>query len=179
MIVNKEFILLLKDGDEFAFTELINLYNRKLFAYALSLSGDHAIAKDIVQEVFIKTFEFRKKLDPKYSIEGFLMRCTFNKFINLYHQNKKMTELNEHFLITLRDVIEEAEDKEEFANLVSKMEKAINKLPQKCKEIFELSKKHGYTNKEISQTLGIAVKTVERQITIAYKKLYKSLKPYY
>lgn len=179
MIVNKEFILLLKNGDEFAFTELINLYNRKLFAYALSLSGDHAMAKDIVQEVFIKTFEFRKKLDPNYSIEGFLMRCTFNKYINLYHKNKKMTELNEHFLVTLRDVIEEAEDKDKFANLVSHMEKAISKLPQKCKEIFELSKKHGYTNKEISLTLGIAVKTVEKQKTIAYKKLYKSLKPYY
>ena len=54
----KEFISLLKKGDESAFTELINTYNRRLFAYAISLSGDYSLAKDIVQNVFVKTFEF-------------------------------------------------------------------------------------------------------------------------
>ena len=57
----KELVELLKKGDESAFTELINKYNRKLFSYAISLSGDYSLAKDIVQEVFIKTFEYRKK----------------------------------------------------------------------------------------------------------------------
>ena len=66
----KEFILLLKKGDEAAFTELINTYNRRLFAYAISLSGDYSLAKDIVQNVFVKTFEYRKRLDPEFSIQG-------------------------------------------------------------------------------------------------------------
>ena len=55
---DKELVELLKKGDEIAFTELINKYNRKLFSYAVSLSGDYSLAKDIVQEVFIKTFEY-------------------------------------------------------------------------------------------------------------------------
>ena len=71
---DKELILLLKKGDESAFTELINIYNRRLFSYAISLSGDYSLAKDIVQDVFIKTFEYRKKLDPDFSIKGFLYR---------------------------------------------------------------------------------------------------------
>ena len=53
----KDFILLLKKGDESAFTELVNKYNRRLFAYAIGLSGDYSLAKDIVQDVFIKTYE--------------------------------------------------------------------------------------------------------------------------
>ena len=69
-----ELVYLLQKGDEQAFTELINKYNRKLYSYAVSLSGDYSSAKDIVQDVFIKTYEFRKKLDPKFSIQGFLYR---------------------------------------------------------------------------------------------------------
>ena len=47
----------------------------------------------------------------------------------------------------------------------------LNKLPKKCKEIFKLSKTEGLTNYEIASTLNISVKTVEAQITIAFKKI--------
>ena len=73
----KELVELLKKGDESAFTELINKYNRKLFSYAISLSGDYSLAKDIVQEVFIKTFEFNvSKILFSIPIES--------RFANLY-----------------------------------------------------------------------------------------------
>ena len=68
---DNEFIYLLQKGDEQAFTELINKYNRKLYSYAVSLSGDYSSAKDIVQNVFIKTYEFRKKLDPNFQFKDF------------------------------------------------------------------------------------------------------------
>ena len=80
----KEFILLLKSGDEFAFTELVNKYNKRLFAYAISLSGDYSLAKDIVQDVFVKTYEFRKRLNPEFSISGFLVSSvSFSKSVLL------------------------------------------------------------------------------------------------
>ncbi len=72
----KEFINLLNTGDSQAFTQLVNLYSRRLFAYAVSLSGDYSIAKDIVQEVFLKTFDYRNHLNPNYSIESFIYRNT-------------------------------------------------------------------------------------------------------
>ena len=53
---NKKIIFLLQKGDQEAFTYIINRYNRQLFSYAVSLSGDHSLSKDIVQDVFIKTF---------------------------------------------------------------------------------------------------------------------------
>ena len=49
---DKELVELLKKGDEIAFTELINKYNRKLFSYAVSLSGDYSLAKDITRSFY-------------------------------------------------------------------------------------------------------------------------------
>ena len=108
----KEFILLLKSGDESAFTELINKYNRRLFAYAISLSGDYSLAKDIVQDVFIKTFEYRKKLNPKFSIEGFLFRCVYNQFINTYHKNKSLLKVHDEYVRFLNQMIDETSNSE-------------------------------------------------------------------
>ena len=166
----KEFILLLKSGDEFAFTELVNKYNKRLFAYAISLSGDYSLAKDIVQDVFIKTYEFRKRLNPEFSIAGFLYRSIYNQFINTYHKNKSLLKVQDEYVRFLNQIIDETSDSE-FDRLIKIVNESIKKLPKRCKEIFVLSKKEGYTNLEISEILNISIKTVEAQITIAFKSI--------
>ena len=166
----KEFILLLKSGDEFAFTELVNKYNKRLFAYAISLSGDYSLAKDIVQDVFIKTYEYRKRLNPEFSIVGFLYRSVYNQFINTYHKNKSLLKVQDEYVRFLNQIIDETSDSE-FDRLIKIVNESINNLPKRCKEIFVLSKKEGYTNLEISEILNISIKTVEAQITIAFKSI--------
>tara|TARA_X000000368_G_scaffold372667_1_gene323159 strand:- start:1018 stop:1560 length:543 start_codon:yes stop_codon:yes gene_type:complete len=166
----KEFILLLKSGDEFAFTELVNKYNKRLFAYAISLSGDYSLAKDIVQDVFVKTYEFRKRLNPEFSIAGFLYRSIYNQFINTYHKNKSLLKVQDEYVRFLNQIIDETSDSE-FDRLIKIVNESIKKLPKRCKEIFVLSKKEGYTNLEISEILNISIKTVEAQITIAFKSI--------
>ena len=168
--IKKEFVLLLKSGDESAFTELINKYNRRLFAYAVSLSGDYSLAKDIVQDVFLKTYEFRKRLNPEFSIEGFLYRSVYNQFINVYHKNKSLLKVHDEYVRFLNQIIDESKDSE-FDKLIKIVNESINNLPKRCKEIFVLSKKEGYTNLEISEILNISIKTVEAQITIAFKSI--------
>ena len=168
--IKKEFVLLLKSGDESAFTELINKYNRRLFAYAISLSGDYSLAKDIVQDVFLKTYEFRKRLNPEFSIEGFLYRSVYNQFINVYHKNKSLLKVHDEYVRFLNQIIDESKDSE-FDKLIKIVNESINNLPKRCKEIFVLSKKEGYTNLEISEILNISIKTVEAQITIAFKSI--------
>lgn len=59
------------------------------------------------------------------------------------------------------------------------IERAIDKLPSQCKTIFTLSRKKEMTNREIANKLGISIKTVENQITIAIKKIKVILMPYY
>lgn len=173
----KEFISLLKKGDEAAFTELINTYNKRLFAYAISLSGDYSLAKDIVQNVFVKTFEYRKRLDPEFSIQGFLYRSVYNQFINTYHKNKSLLKVHDEYLRFLNQMIDETNETE-FDKLLSIVNSCIKKLPKRCQEIFVLSKKQGYTNIEISEKLKISVKTVEAHITNAFKSLRADVENY-
>ena len=66
-------------------------------------------------------------------------------------------------------------DQEVLRNI---LDKAIEALPPKCYQIFKLSQDYDVTNREIADKLGISVKTVENQITIAYKKLHSFLQPY-
>lgn len=167
---DKELVELLKKGDEIAFTELINKYNRKLFSYAVSLSGDYSLAKDIVQEVFIKTFEYRKKLDSKFSIQGFLYRSVYNQFINQYHKNKSLLKVHDEYIRFLDQMIEKTSESD-FEKMITLVNNCINKLPKKCKEVFILSKKRGYTNLEIAEKLNISIKTVEAHISIAFRSI--------
>lgn len=173
----KEFINLLKRGDDEAFNQLVNLYSRRLFAYAVSLSGDYSFAKDIVQEVFLKTFEYRKKLNPDYSIESFLYRITYNQFINNYHKNQSLLKVHDEYVKYLNQTVED-KNEQDFDRMINLVNKAIEKLPKKCKEIFLLSKKEGYTNIEISEILSISIKTVESQMSIAFKKIKKQTDSY-
>ncbi len=169
---HKDFINKLQKGDEAAFKELVEKYSDALFGYALTLSGNHHTANDIVQEVFISTFEYRKKLNHKYSIESFLYKSTHNKFIDLYYKNKSRSKLHEQYRLILNQLLI---NPQENRLMLEKMRREIENLPKKIKDIFVLSKTNGYTNLEISETLGISVKTVESNITKAYKILKKKL----
>ncbi|MEO1013326.1 MAG: sigma factor, partial [Bacteroidota bacterium] len=60
----------LRQGEEKAYMFLLDNYHRRLYAYAISLVDDHALAQDIVQNVFLKTWQFRAKLNPKYTIQS-------------------------------------------------------------------------------------------------------------
>ena len=170
----KSLISRLQNGEEKAFRELVSLYSSQIFGYALSLSGDHHTANDIVQEVFINVFEYRKKLNPKYSIEAFLYKSTYNKFIDTYYRNKSRSKLQEQYLYLLNQLVNMPS--EENNSKLTKMKKEIEKLPKKIKEIFIMSKKEGLTNIEISTHMGISIKTVESNITKAYKILKFKMK---
>ena len=91
---NKKFYKRLQENDPIAWRELINLYSDRLYAYALSLSSDHDVSSDIIQQVFINLFESKDRLDPKYSLKSFLYRSTYNLFVDNYRKKKSMSILH-------------------------------------------------------------------------------------
>ncbi|WP_417443152.1 RNA polymerase sigma factor [Joostella sp.] len=161
------FIKGLKKGDEKAYEFLIDNYYRKIYAYAVSLINDKTIAEDIVQNVLLKTWQYRKKLDASLSIQSFLYKSVYNEFVNTYQKSKATTYLHYKYLENLEEITTSVDDNkiEYFFKIVTK---EIEKLPPKCKNIFMLSKVDGLTNIEIAEYLDISIKTVEAQITKAY-----------
>ena len=161
-------------GEEKAYIYLLNTYHRQLYAYALTLIHDQALAEDIVQNVFFKTWKNRKKLNPNFTIKSFLYKCVYNEFINTYQKNKASMLLHQKYVESVKDISEHTDDNE-LERLITIVNREINNLPPKCQSVFLLSKKEGLTNYEISEYLNISVKTVEAQITKAFSILKRKL----
>lgn len=175
---NTHLIEKLKKGDEKAFMYLVDTYHGGMEAYAISLINDRALAQDIVQNVFLRTWQFRKKLISTYSIQSFLYKSVYNEFLNVYKQNKAVTLLEKKYLESLSQVAESIDPKD-ISNLIAMVTQEIQNLPPSCKQIFSLSKKEGLTNREIAEHLNISIKTVEAQITKAFKLLRGKLEGNY
>lgn len=164
----------LKKGKENAFVYIVDLYNQRLFAYAITLTNDQAMAQDILQNVFLKTWEQRKKINITSSLQNYLFKSVHNEFLNQYKKNKSTIILEQKYADALDKTIQGYDDNS-LTKAIERITKEIQNLPPKCKEVFELSRKEGLTNIEISNHLKVSVKTVEAQITKAFSVLRKKL----
>ncbi len=170
-----EFIERLKNGEETAFIQLVELYDRRLFGYALTLTNDNALAQDIVQNVFLRTWEKRKKLRiPTSSLQNILFRSVYNEFINQYKKNRSTMVLEHKYFEVLNKVVR-SHNETSWEKVMARITKEIESLPPKCKEVFLLSRKEGLTNAEISEYLKVSIKTVEAHLTKAFGVLRKKL----
>lgn len=175
---NKILMESLTNGEEKAYKFLLNKFHRKLHAYALTLVNDHSMAQDIVQNVFLKTWKNREKLNPEFPIQSFLYKSVYNEFINTYQQNKAMMLLQQKYIESMNHIVETT-DEESIQRMLAIINKEIQNLPNKCQQVFILSKKEGLTNIEIAEHLDVSIKTVEAQISKAYKILKEKLKDNY
>ncbi|WP_339712591.1 RNA polymerase sigma-70 factor [uncultured Kriegella sp.] len=164
----------LKNGEEEAFIYLVDRYNRRLFGYAMTLTNNHAQAEDILQNVFLRTWEQRKKLHIKSSLQNYLFKSVYNEFINQYKKNRSTMVLEQKYFEGLERAVTLQEDSP-VEKVVARITKEIQNLPPKCKEVFLLSRKEGLTNLEISEHLDVSIKTVEAQLTKAFGVLRKNM----
>lgn len=172
--INSVLLGQLEKGNERAFSYLVETYNHRLCVYANSLVNDPAKAQDIVQNVFVRTWKKRKGLKKSFSIKGYLYRAVHNEFIDQYRSTKSLLALEELYMHTLLQFEMEAET-EQTEKIMGLVMQAIDDLPPKCRQIFLLSKKEGLDNIEIAEYMVISRKTVENQITKAFKILREKL----
>ncbi|MBC6998775.1 RNA polymerase sigma-70 factor [Cytophaga sp. FL35] len=177
---NNQFLVQnLKNGNEKAYEYLVEEYHHPLCVYANSLVNDKDQAEDIVQNVFIRTWERRQNLKSDFTIKSFLYRSVHNEFIDQYRKQKSVTALEKKYIEELDRIV----DKDEvfFEKLLSLVQKEIQNLPPKCKKIFLMSKQEGFSNIEIAEHLNVSIKTIEYHITKAFailrKKANKDMEP--
>ncbi|MHA7942675.1 RNA polymerase sigma factor [Formosa sp. 3Alg 14/1] len=160
-------------GDSKAHDLLMDLYYQSLCNYAQSLCHDHYKAEDIIQNVFVKIWTNRKKINPELSIKSYLYKSAYNEFIDQCRKNKSLRYLDEKYFEAV-DLVSKIEDKE-MDDLIKLMNVEIENLPSKCKEIFLMNKKEGLTHTEIAEYLNISTKTIEGHMTRAFKILAEKL----
>lgn len=171
---NDVLIEALRSGDESAYAYLIETYHHKLCVYANSLVKNVYSAEDIVQNVFIRIWEQRTRLKTDHALKSFLYKLVYNEFIDLYRKNQSLFSLEKSYYEALNVIVNE-DDSESFQRVLNVVNKEIQNLPPKCKQVFILSKKEGLTNIEIAEHLDVSIKTVEAQITKAFSILRSSL----
>lgn len=138
---------------------------------------ERATVEDLAQNVLIRFWEKRHKINITSSIKAYLHRMAINEALGYLRKNKKYTE-EEFSTTTPVGATESVEENYLHSELENKITKAINSLPPKCRAIFQLSRFEDMTYKEIAAKLGISVKTVENQMGKALRVLRERMKDY-
>lgn len=135
--------------------------------YALRIVGDVDCAEDLVQEAFMKVWQASAEGGDVTNIKGYLYMTVRNLCFSYLRQRRDM-EGSE----MIPELDDDAVDTSERDAAVWR---AIDGLPDKCREIFLLSKRDGLSNQEIADELGISLKTVKNQMTKAFGRLREAL----
>jgi len=164
----------IKRGDEKAFSQLFDQYYPQMCFFAGKYLPDFDLARSVVQQVFVDLWVKREKISITRSVKSYLYNSTRNAAIDYLRKQKSAISLDqakENFQVPFRNLIEESE-------VNDTINKAINELPEKCREVFVLCRHEGLKYSQIAERLNISVKTVEMQMGIAIKKMRNSLSEY-
>lgn len=181
-VSNEEIFILQRmiEGDENAFKFFFDTYYDNLCNFVNSYIRDETLAEDVVQNIFIYLWENRNSLPVNCSIKSYLYTASKNKSLNHLRNEKNKNRIVGELLTQAEfNSGEKADQFLEFEELRTVISSAIDVLPANCKTIYKLSRDEGLTNKEIAERLGISVKTVENQMTIAIRKIKDFLQPYH
>jgi len=170
---NKDLLILLKKGDVIAFDNIYEMYSKRLYGFVLRYVKLKEDAEGIVQEVFIKIWETRNKIDIYSSFDSFIFTIAYNTTINLLR--KRVNEHKYHDRIKSMQQITGADqiiDEIYIKEINTQLQLLLDKLTPRQKEIFQLSREEGLTHEEIAKKLSISVNTVKNHMvtTLAFIK---------
>lgn len=164
--------LRIKLGDEQAFELLYRKFYTRLCLFTNKFLKDPRIAQEIVQDVFAKIWEGREDINPEDSIIAYLFKIAQNLSINTLRRKKVESKYIEIYKLVYIDHMEFSVLESLLAReLEENISDSIARLPLQCRKIFELSRTEGLKYKEIANTLNISVKTVEAQMSKAFRSL--------
>lgn len=168
--IEKNIIRLLQEGDKKALNLLYENYSNALFGVALKITNDEALAKDALQESFVKIWKNSHKYDPaKAKLFTWLYRITRNtaidKLRSYKNRNSKEVQIENSNVYTIptsslnQDVID--------------LKQHVEKLDLKYKTVLNALFFDGMTQQEASDELNIPLGTIKSRLKIALRELKK------
>ena len=174
---DRELIEGLIEGDMNSFRKLFDEKYTLFYTFIKGMIKNTWLAEDITQNIFMKVWVNREKLNPNQSLHNYLfvlakneVRDHFKLKSNSYHQEIK--ENHRIFVEDFEGAIDVQVMRERVTNIVSKM-------PGQRKKVYELSREKMLSNKEIAEKLNLSVRTVERHLLLALQDIRKNLSLFY
>lgn len=172
-----QLITFLRMGDHAAFTEIYNRYWEVLADAAYQRLRSREDAEEVVQSVFVSLYTRRQDFFPKSNLEAYLKASLKYKVIDAYrsqqlyyrHLDNLIAEHNLRSSSTPHEQVEEKQLKEQVLL-------ATHKLPDKCREVFILSRFEQLSNQEIADRTGTSISTVKKHIHKALLALRNTFK---
>lgn len=166
---DNELLDYLKNEDERAIVAIYKKYWEPIFSTAFNLFQDKEACEDIVQEIFINLWNKRQEIEIKVSLKAYLyasMRYEIYRQIRLGSVretifediNQRLSTPSPHHVL-------------EYKELLCQISSIVETLPERCKEVYKLSREEQLSHKEISKILNISTKTVENHLTKALRVL--------
>jgi RNA polymerase sigma-70 factor, ECF subfamily len=183
--LTREITIRIKSGDERSFALIFHAWYGSLLHFCMEYVVDFEAARNIVQNVFLKLWERRELLDEDSNLKAFLYVMAKNEAIShLRHLKteagfqKNARKFSPDLELNLGAISDLDFNKIDIDQISSVIESVISSLPERCQEVFRMSRYEELKNKEIAERLQISEKAVEANITRALKTLKEKLKNY-
>jgi RNA polymerase sigma-70 factor, ECF subfamily len=164
--------------DKAVFDYVFNYYYSSLCAFSNKYLDDHDACEDLVQDFFVSLWVEAPQLKITSSLKSYLFACIKYRSLDFRKHHKVIEKYQAHILLTTEGVENTTDQYYAESELRQAIQKSLEKLSPRCREIFELSRLKGLSNNEISEKLGISKRTVEIQISNSLKILRKELVEY-
>jgi RNA polymerase sigma-70 factor (ECF subfamily) len=136
-------------------------------------------AEEIAQEVFVRVWLRRFDLKEDLSFSSYIFMIAKNALIDLIRKKQKETDFYKNNPPSMDMYTAPSDDSMEYNELAAIIDRSIDDLPQKRKQIYLLSRDEGLTYKQISEKLNISIKTVETHMRLALQQLKSSVRNNY
>lgn len=171
---DEDLLLLLKHDHAGAFEQLYKRYWAKLYASAYKKLKSKETAEEVIQDFFASIWLNRYKLDVSSSFSVYAYVSI--KFL-VFKTFRKEYLRQQHSAIVTEQIVDNQIEELLYAKEIEKaIKEGVNSLPERCRNVYELSRDHFKNNKEIAGLLGISEKTVENHLTKALRSLRLNIK---
>jgi RNA polymerase sigma-70 factor (ECF subfamily) len=164
-------IKLLANDSEYAFQLLYDRHRNRIYKLSTRFLKSPILAQEVVQDVFLKLWMTRREINSNKPLEAWLFTVARNTLINRFKKlSSEWNELTNY--INKASITEENTDSRVLtAELKHHINSAINQLPEKQKQVYQLAKVEGYTYNEIATRMQISPLTVKTHLTRAVESI--------
>jgi RNA polymerase sigma-70 factor, ECF subfamily len=175
---NSQIIDKIRKGDLKAFEKVFRDNYEQLCDYAFRFTKDEDLAEELVQDIFYRIWKKHEQLMITSTLEGYLFQSVKNHCLQYFKHKAVELKYAEKVKMETQTLAYEPFEELENKELNDKIESTLRSLPDKCREIFMMSRFDGLKYQEIADKMAISVKTVEANMGKALKIFRESLGKY-
>ncbi len=168
----------LRRGDEKAFENIYNVFWESLYAIAYNRLKSREAVEEILQDLFTDLWNKRKNLEIRTSLVAYLHAALKYKILNYFHSQKFRKTYSQDHPQYIQKPDNSTLEVLAFNELYATLELGLEKLPNKCRLVFKMSREEQKSSREIAEELNISHRTVQTHIHNAIKFLRSELADY-